>query len=185
MREPDYEQIGQLVILSQQNNSDAFATLYALTYNKVYNYARHYLKDSYMAQDAVQETFIRALKNINNLNEPKFFISWLNKIAFNVCFDMARKQVGEALPTDDDIMCSILDPEERSNPETNAQINSAYARLHKAIDSLPLKEQQAVTMKYFNKMKIEDIAKTLGASKSTVKRYIQAGEDELRRIMKD
>lgn len=185
MREPDYEQIGQLVLLSQQNNSDAFATLYALTYNKVYNYACHYLRDTYLAQDAVQETFIRALKNIHSINEPKLFVSWLNKIAFNVCFDMVQKIGNDATPTDDEIISQILDPKESSNPEVNAQMKHEYKRLHEAIDALPFKEQQAVKMKFFNGMKLEDIAKTIGTSRSSVKRYISQGEEMLRRSMKD
>ena len=185
MREPDYEQIGQLVLLAQQNNSDAFATLYALTYNKVYNYACHYLRDTYAAQDAVQETYIRALKNINSINEPKLFVSWLNKIAFNVCFDMVQSSNKDATPTDDDIISQILDPNEASNPEYRTQIKNEYKRLYEALDALPFKEQQAVKMKFFNGMKLEDIAKTLGTSRSSVKRYIASGEELLRRSMKD
>ena len=45
MREPDHQQLAALVLLIQHNDNDAFAELYALTYNKVYNYARHYLRD--------------------------------------------------------------------------------------------------------------------------------------------
>jgi len=181
MKEPDYRQIGQLVILAQQNNSDAFATLYALTYNKIYNYACNYLRDTYLAQDAVQEVYIRALKNIYSIDEPEFFVSWLNKIAFNVCFDMTKKRDGFAAPTDDEIMEQFLDPHEGHNPEATVQKKTEYESLHKAIDALPFKEQQAIKMKYFNKMKLEDIAKTLNASRSSVKRYIISGEEILRR----
>jgi len=185
MREPDYEQIGQLVLLAQQNNSDAFATLYALTYNKIYNYACHYLRDTYAAQDAMQETYIKALKNIHNISEPKLFVSWLNKIAFNVCFDMVRKNSNDAQPTDDEIISQILDPKDYNNPEVNTQKKMEYKRLHEALEKLPFKEQQAIKMKYFNGMKLEDIATTLGTSRSSVKRYIASGEELLRRSLKD
>lgn len=185
MKEPDYKQIGQLVILSQQGNSDAFATLYALTYNKIYNYACHYLRDTFLAQDAVQETYIRALKNISSLAEPEYFVSWLNKIAFNVCFDMTKAREGSAAPTEDEVMEQIFDTYESHNPEASAQKRNEYERLYDAIDSLPFREQQAIKMKYFNKMKLEDIAKTLDISRSSIKRYIASGEDMLRRRMAD
>jgi RNA polymerase sigma factor (sigma-70 family) len=98
---------------------------------------------------------------------------------------MVQKSGNDATPTDDEIISQILDPKESSNPEVNTQMKHEYKRLHEAIDALPFKEQQAVKMKFFNGMKLEDIAKTLGTSRSSVKRYISQGEEMLRRSMKD
>ena len=60
--------------------------LYTLTYQKQYAFARHYLKDEQLAQDAVQETYILALKNLAKLKDPIVFVAWLNQIAFRTCF---------------------------------------------------------------------------------------------------
>jgi len=81
MKELNITYIAGLVLRAQANDSDAFAELYALTYNKVYNYSRHYLRDDYLAQDAMQEIYIRVLKNITKLNDPSLFIAWLNHIS--------------------------------------------------------------------------------------------------------
>lgn len=54
MSELNIQYIAGLVLRARQNDSDAFAELYALTYNKVYNYARHYLRDDFLAQDAMR-----------------------------------------------------------------------------------------------------------------------------------
>ena len=51
-------------------DSDAFAELYAATYQRLYHFAYHYLKDEYLAQDALQETYILVLKNIHSLKNP-------------------------------------------------------------------------------------------------------------------
>ena len=67
MPEPNHQYLAGLVIRFKQRDTDAFAELYALTYNKVYNYARHYLKDEYLAQDAMQEVFISAFRNIDKI----------------------------------------------------------------------------------------------------------------------
>ena len=90
---PDFNHsyIGGLVLLAQETDSDAFAELYALTYKHIYNYAGHYLRDEYLAQDAVQETYISALKNIKNIKDPSLFVAWLNQICFHVCYDMSKK----------------------------------------------------------------------------------------------
>ena len=55
MKDMNIPYIAGLVIRAQHSDSDAFAELYALTYNKVYNYTRHYLRDDFLAQDAMQE----------------------------------------------------------------------------------------------------------------------------------
>ena len=80
MKDMNIPYIAGLVIRAQHSDSDAFAELYALTYNKVYNYTRHYLRDDFLAQDAMQEVYILALKNIGKLNDPTVFIAWLNPI---------------------------------------------------------------------------------------------------------
>ena len=91
MKDMNIPYIAGLVIRAQHSDSDAFAELYALTYNKVYNYTRHYLRDDFLAQDAMQEVYILALKNIGKLNDPAVFIAWLNRICFHVCYDMTQK----------------------------------------------------------------------------------------------
>ena len=76
----DYQYIAKLVTRTMTGDSDAFAELYAATYQRLYHFAYHYLKDEYLAQDALQETYILVLKNIHSLKNPELFISWLNQI---------------------------------------------------------------------------------------------------------
>lgn len=89
MAELDYDYISTLVSRARTGDSDAFAELYAATYQKEYRFAYNYLKDEYLAQDALQETYILALKNLYTLRDSKLFISWLNQINFRVCFKYA------------------------------------------------------------------------------------------------
>lgn len=185
MQEPDHKYIASLVTLAQKNDSNAFAQLYALTYNKVYNYARHYMKDDYLAQDAVQEVYISALKNLNKINDPTLFIAWLNQISFHVCFDMTKKRsTSGGTSTEDEILELICDEHPDSNPESTIMENDEKSRLAKALERLPLTERQCIVMKFYNDMKLDDIADALSISKSTVKRYIAAAESLLRQYMK-
>lgn len=184
MRELKPQYLAGLVIRAGNNDSDAFAELYGLTYNKVYNFARHYLRDEYLAQDALQEIYISVMKNLNKLSDPTLFIAWLNRISFNICYDMSRK-LNRGAYTDPEILEFVQDMHPRSNPETQYQQKDEYARLHAAMDSLPFQEKQVITMRYFSNMKLEDIADALDISRSTVKRYIAYGQEHLRILMKD
>lgn len=69
----DHMYIAALVTRIQNNDSNAFAELYALTYQKEYHFACNYLKDPVLAQDALQETYIRAYRNIARLQRGQTF----------------------------------------------------------------------------------------------------------------
>lgn len=88
----DYNYVADLVVKAQNSDSDAFAELYAATYQKQYQFAYSYLKDEYLAQDALQETYIIAFKDLSKLKDPLLVLAWLNQINFRVCFKMHQKQ---------------------------------------------------------------------------------------------
>ena len=182
--EYSHEYIGEFVKLAQDGDSDAFAQLYSLTFNKIYNYSRHYLKDEYLAQDAVQEIFIVALRKLSSLNEPTLFIAWLNQIAFHVCYDMQKSLKADYGEIDSDILEAISDTKVSSNPEASTCKLDESLRLKKAIDSLSATKKELITLRYFNNMKIDEIVNVTEMSKSTVKRQLQAAIDELNVMMK-
>ena len=92
MENLDLAYLNDLVLKAQQGSSNAFAELYAATYQRQYAYAYRYLRDEHLAQDALQESFIRVLKNIRQLQNPELFIAWLNQISFHVCYDMKKER---------------------------------------------------------------------------------------------
>ena len=185
MKELNTGYIAGLVLRARQDDSDAFAELYAMTYNKVYNYARHYLRDDFLAQDAMQEVYILALKNLSKLNGPTLFIAWLNRISFHVCFDMSKKlKSGDTESTDPELLEIVEDSHQDVNPEACYQKKDEYKRLMEALDKLPFQEKQVITMRFFNNMKLEEIAAACEISRSSVKRYLASGQETLRKLMK-
>lgn len=185
MKEPDHSYIAGLVLRAQHNDSDAFAEIYALTYNKVYNYACHYLKDTYLAQDALQEVYISALKNIGKLNDPLLFVAWLNQISFHICYDICKKRNNGYGLVDDAILELVSDDHIDSNPEDHAVKKDENSALSLALEALPINERQVIIMKYYNNLKLDDIANAIGASKSSVKRYLASAQASLKRLLAD
>lgn len=177
--------IAEFVKRAQTGDNDAFAELYNIALKKVYNYARHYFRDEYLAQDAVQEVFINAYRNIRNLKDPTLFIAWINQIAFHVCFDMAKKNNSAPDDMDDELLEQVSDTGPDSNPEETAVNKDEKERLKAAIDRLSENEKQLVTLRYFNQMKIEDIVDATGISRSTVKRQLAAAIEKLKLLMKE
>lgn len=181
MAELDYQYLAELVKKAQGGNSDAFAELYAATYQKLYRFADSYLKDKYLAQDAVQETYISVLKGLNKLKDPQLFISWLNQIAFRVCFRIQKQQTHFH---EDGVSVNESDrdrdiPDSSQDPELQVIQVDEHNYLLKQILKLPFSESQALTLKYLNNMTLDDIADLLDISRSSVKRYLSSGKKRL------
>lgn len=176
----NHDYIGNLVMRAQADDSDAFAELYALTYKHIYNYAGHYLRDEYLAQDAMQETYVSALKNIRKIKEPSLFVAWLNQICFHVCYDMRkRNDAGYDLSVSSELLEFIKDDHSYHDPVISFEDKEEATSLQRAIAELPFNEQQVIVMRYYNDMKLEEIAAAMQVSRSSVKRYLISGRDRL------
>ena len=175
-----HEYIAGLVVKVLNGDSEAFAELYSMTCDKVFAYTGRYLRDEYLAQDAVQEIYILAYKNIHKLNDPALFVAWLNQISFRVCFDLDRKRKGEDTDVNSELLTDVVGTDSFSNPEETAAANDEYSRLNNAIEKLPPADKQFITLRYYKNKKIDDIAEMTGLSKSTVKRHINNAVERLR-----
>lgn len=185
MAELDYQYMATLVTRARTGDSDSFAELYAATYQREYRFAFKYLKDDYLAQDALQETYITALKNLHKLRDSTLFISWLNQINFRVCFNMQKKQNRyhkemydyDHTDTPGTISCQGAGPEEQVVKVDEQEY------IMKMILDLPSAESQVIIMKYYQDMKLEEIAQVMEVSRSTVKRYLNSGRQKLETIL--
>lgn len=187
MAELDYEYLADLVKKAQNDNSDAFAEIYAATYKKQYRFTYQYVKDAYLAQDILQEVYILALKNIGKLKNPRLFVSWLNQITFRVCFNTLnkRKQQVQELGDVPDALVSSVDANDSNNPEQQFALKNANEELMEKILSLPSNESQVIIMKYYNDMKLEEIASAMDCSRSSVKRYLAQGRCKLEKLLEE
>lgn len=185
----DYKYIAKLVSRAQIGDSDAFAELYAATYQRQYLYAYHYLKDEYLAQDALQETYVLALKNLTKLKEPTLVISWLNQINFRVCYNLHKKQqryYSEMIIDSDDSFDTDFNTggiSYQTSPEEAVIKVDSKEYLMNQILNLPFTESQVILMKYYQNLKLNDIAQLMDISRSSVKRYLASGRERLAKVL--
>lgn len=177
----DYKYLKKLVLKAQIGDSDAFAEIYAATYKQQYLFSYGYLHDEHLAQDALQETFTLALKNIATLRDPSLLVAWLNQINFRVCYGMKKKQYryDNELSDYEDIVANEY-RDESKNPETVTIRIDSKEYIMKQILTLPFTESQVIILKYYNNFKNNDIAKLMDISRSSVKRYLRSGKLRLK-----
>jgi RNA polymerase sigma factor (sigma-70 family) len=117
------------------------------------------------AEDAFQETFLRALRAYDRLEHGEHLRAWVLTIAARLCIDSARraKPVSHELP---DL------PVEDGRP--------AYAQIEHLADRLPATERAAVVLRYAYDLAYDDIAVALGSSPEAARQAASAGVRRLR-----
>lgn len=185
----DYNYIADLVPRAQAGDSDAFAELYAATYQRQYHFAYRYLNDEYLAQDALSEVYILALENLSKLKEPSLVIAWLNQINFRVCYNLQKKQQRYNTEITDfndgsGHLSSNQNPfDPASNPEDLVVKIDSREYIINQILKLPFTEAQVIILKYYQNMKHEEIARLMDISRSSVNRYLTSGRKRLAKMI--
>src|SRR6188472_1418005 len=81
-----------LVVQARGGDHDAFTALVDLTIARLDSAARLILRDPELARDAVQESLIRAWRDLPGLRDPDRFDAWLHRLTVNCCLDLARSR---------------------------------------------------------------------------------------------
>ena len=133
------------------------------------------LHDLGLAEDAVQETFVKAYRAMPSFRGDSDIKTWLMRIAINTCRDMQRgtwqKHLKQRVSFDQLPESSIAFPEDAIT------VNMEIAKL-------PVKLREVVLLYYYQNMRIEDIASVLGISISSVSGRLKRAKEKLRRALK-
>jgi RNA polymerase sigma-70 factor, ECF subfamily len=139
------------------------ATLYRVAYSVVRNAAE--------AEDAVQEAFVRVLRNENKLAEVRDPRVWLIRIVWNVVLD--RKRRAKTRPENDDIAdyARIL-PAAEAGADDSLVSSETHGRILALIDRLPHKERQALLLSAVDELSTVEIADVLQTTESSIRSRI-------------
>ena len=158
-------------------DNDSFAELFTRHRKKVFYACRSFFADRQAAEDATQETFLRAFKNIRGFQEGDFS-HWLLRIAKNVCIDEWRRHRPETaidgLELTDHPAGKLFD----SSFETRQMVE----RLWLEIRSLPREQRQCLELKVEG-LSYEETAARTGFTVNAVKSHLQNGRRMLWRKM--
>ena len=160
----------QLVSLYQNGNEEAFEVLLFRHKSKLFTAIYLIVKDRYVAEDLLQETFIKAINTIRGgrYNEEGKFLPWVSRIAHNLAIDHFRKskRYPEVVLEDGSRVFDSMDFAEESM-ETKQMKKENHLRLKGLIKELPLEQRQVLIMRHFLQMSFQEIAERTDVSINT------------------
>ena len=161
-----------------QGDDDAFAQIVESYQVPVYNLCYRMLGNKEEAEDAAQESFLRAYRNLNRYDPERKFVTWLLSIASHYCIDCLRRRRLKLVSLDD-----LLPRRERGTSTPGAEAN--YLQLENAeeirimLDGIGEKDRAAMILRYWYDFSYEEIAESLSLSISAVKSRLHRTRREM------
>src|SRR5581483_11140026 len=173
-----------LVARAREGDLDAFNQIVALHQRLVFNLCLRMLGDGAAAEDATQEAFLSAYRNIRSLRGDRVR-PWLLRIAANACTDELRRRARRPALSLDAPLPGGNDPPDlpdaAAGPEAEALRGEQRARVQQALLTLPHDQRMAVVLCDVQGLAYEEIAEAMRTSVGTVKSRIARGREKLRR----
>ncbi|HEX7065529.1 MAG TPA: RNA polymerase sigma factor [Bacillales bacterium] len=145
----------------------AFETSVYQYYPAVLGYLERLLKDRQKAEDLVQETFIKLLRQLRDRSTPDHISAWLYRVAANLCRDywksagyQKERQVFDQLREERDKQVQVAELYERR--ETRDEMTAL-------LNELPGMQREIVVLRYYHELKLYEIADVTGCPIGTVK----------------
>ncbi|EOR22272.1 sigma-70 family RNA polymerase sigma factor [Niallia alba] len=164
-----------LIKKARKGDEKAFLTLFQYYQQDIYKMAFVYVKNQNDALDVVQETAYRSFKAIKTLKEPRYFKTWLIKIAINCSLDLLRVNNKVMFST------SIHQQLVTYNDYENLDLEITLRDL---IDSLSEEEKSIVILRYYEGVTFKDISKILDIPIGTAKTILYRSINKLRKEIK-
>ena len=182
------------VARTRAGDSDAYRVLVERHGRALFRLAFRMTGNQQDAEDVVQESFLRAYRQLSKFDERASFGTWLYRIAANCSLDLvrSRKRRSEHQPLNGDLPAEAEDPvlslpSTDPTPERAALSSEVRDRLAEAMNDLSATERTAFVLRHFEGMRIEEVSRVLecqpGAAKHSVFRAVQKLRRALEPVM--
>lgn len=147
---------------------------YIINYKeKHYRLAYSYVKNADDALDIVQESIYKAFSSMDSLKSPQYINTWFYRIIINTSIDFLRRRKRVVI-VEDDRMMDYKDGKKDSYEDIDLKI---------ALKELPENYRSIIILRFFEDLKLEEIAEILNENISTVKSRLYRGLEKLRIAM--
>ncbi len=169
--------------------ASAFRLLVTRHQDRVFNFVLRQVRSPETAQELVQETFLRVVKNADTFRSEARFTTWIFTIARNLCVDALRRQkhrntvaLDAPLRAGESDGASMLDMVKDDQPGADHRLQDKRfsAALRGALDALPPEQREVFLMRELEGLKFREIADVVGVPENTIKSRMRYALEALR-----
>jgi RNA polymerase sigma-70 factor (ECF subfamily) len=168
----------QWVEAARRGDKQAFSRLVQAYQRPVYNLTYRMLGSTEEAEDAAQETFLRAFSRLSQYDPQMKFSTWVFSIANHHCIDRLRKRRATHISIDDNPVLENL-AEETPQPEHQALEREQGVELQKLIGQLDPDYRTPLVLRYWEELSYEEIAQSMGVTVAAVKSRLFRARQQL------
>ena len=170
-----------LINLVKKGDKKAYEVLVLQYQDRLVFSVYKFLKDYELAQDIAQEAFVKAFKNIEKFRGDSSFYTWIYRIAINTAKNLLSSKARNSEVYDDEIMELKLSESAvtTENPENILEAEELRSKMMDAIQSLPDDIRTTLSLREFDGLSYEEIAKVQNCPIGTVRSRIHKGREIL------
>lgn len=168
----------RLALRCKTGDLSAFDELVSRYQLRLFRFAYRFLRDRAEAEDAVQESFVRAYRALQTYRPDGYFSSWIYCIVLNEC----RRRVRGKRPT---VGLEMAPAASLPDPQQSVLTQERHRQLRTALDSLPEHYRVVMCLFYFDDLSVEQIARALSLTESAVKVRLHRGRERLAKRLGD
>lgn len=165
-----------LVIRAMRGDADAFDALVAATIARLDGAARLILHDHGRAEDAVQDAYAKAWRDLPGLRDPDRFDSWLRRLVINSCYDELRRQKSRPIQVHADGVDQL------TTADSQEALGDRDA-IERAVRGLDIDLRTVVVLFYYLDLPLPEVAQAAGIAVGTAKSRLFRARNELRRAL--
>ncbi|MEY4279369.1 MAG: hypothetical protein RL377_1373 [Bacteroidota bacterium] len=178
----------ELIQLFQEGNTRAFDALIDRHQERIYNAILFMVKDSYLAEDLIQDIFIKIINNLkqNKYNDEGKFLPWALRIAHNFCVDHFRKvkRTPTIKTSDDQDLFEII--KHSDHPADYKMTRSqTHRNIQELVDLLPEEQREIIVLRHYANLSFKEIAQMTNCSINTALGRMRYGLINLRKMMNE
>ena len=171
MNENQFLHLPAIIQGCREGNEKCWELLYKSYYGYVMSIALRYLSRKQLAEEAVNDSFLKVFNHINNYDTVKSFKTWIGQITVNTCIDLLRKE-SRFLRADNDQL-----PEYSVNETITGKLN--YVSILKGLDNLPMLQRLVFNMYEIEGYSHAEISEKLDIPESSSRTYLTRAKKKL------
>lgn len=169
---------GDLIRRLQQGDLDALGVLFERYRARVYRTALAIVRDPVVAEDILQDCFLKVHHNADRLDTERPLAPWLYRVTVNLSYTWLARGKNQRASLDN-VVDRLISPMKQA-PDQVTEQSELRQNVRKAIEALHIDQRVVVVLYYLNGLSLQDIAEILDLPVGTVKSRLYYARENLR-----